>query len=222
MVSWTTRYEILGLQYGALAGFPFVTGNLNPSTADAAAAELGVGDILVTLVSLYGRGPKHDHQFQFTVWSPSGHFSPGSSKNRGTGFWALVYSLGGVWYPTGERNDWSLSAVARVEQNFEQAETGVQPGDDIVVDWGVAKVLRAGETPIEVGASGFGTWQLSQQSGGSPEVDVSRYRYFGAGPEAGITPWEHWSFRVRAHWEFLTRNAVEGNNLWIIVNYATS
>ena len=87
------------------------------------------------------------------------------------------------------------------------------------MDWGIGKVLPTGG-PLDLGVSGFATWQLSEQSGGAPETDTRRYRYFGIGPEASYTPWDRWTFRLRAHWEFQTRNAVQGNNVWLIVNFA--
>jgi hypothetical protein len=219
MLGWTTRRKIFGLQYGALMGLPFATGDLNPSADEVGSTAFGLGDVLLTPVSLYGREPRWDYQFQFTWWTASGKFSPGSPENRSAGFESLVYSLGGTWYPGGGRADWSASAVARFEQNFEQAQTHIQPGNDVVVDWGVGKVVRASRRPLELGVSGYAGWQLSEQSGGAPGTDTSLYRYFGAGPEGSYSPWDHWTFRVRAQWEFLTRNAVQGNDLWLILNY---
>jgi len=216
MITWTTPHEVFGMRYGAMAGFPFSTGNLNPTTDDAGAAGFGPGDILLTPVALYGERGDFDYTYQLTLWSASGRFSPGSPDNRGAGFWSLVYSVGGVWYPTGQRRDWSASAIARIGQNFEQAETGISPGHDLVIDWGVGKVL--GEGRFDAGVSGFATWQLTEQSGGAPAP--GRYRYFGIGPEASMTASSRWTFRVRAQWEFAGRNAVRGNNLWLIVNYA--
>jgi len=220
MVTWVTNWKLLGLRYGALAGIPFATGNLNPSPGEAGSSDFGLGDILVTPVSLYARERTWDYQFQFTLWSSSGRFSPGSPDNRGAGFGSLVYSAGATWYPGARRDDWSASAIARLEQNFEQADTGIHPGNDLVVDWGVGKVMHASRRPLELGVSGFATWQLSDQSGGVPYTDTSPYRYFGAGPEGSYSPWDHWTFRVRAHWEFLARSSVQGNNLWLILNYA--
>jgi hypothetical protein len=217
MITWTTPHELLGMRYGMMAGIPFSTGNLNPS-ADDSAAGFGLGDILLTPIALYGERGDFDYTLQLTLWSSSGRFDPGSPKNRSAGFWSLVYSLGGVWYLTGDRRDWSASAIARIEQNFEQEETGISPGHDLVIDWGVGKVL--GEGRFDVGVSGFATWQLTEQSGGTPAEPSGRYRYFGIGPEASMTAGPRWAFRVRAHWEFAARNAVRGNNLWLIANYA--
>ena len=160
--------RFFGLRYGALAGVPFATGDLASPTAESG---FGLGDMLFTPVSLYGKSAAFDYQFQFTVWTPSGHFSPGSARNRGTGFWALVYSLGGVYYPGGDREAWSVSAVARFEQNFEQRGSGIEPGDDVVVDWGVGRVFRVADRPLDVGVSGFGQWQLTAQEGGPPGTE---------------------------------------------------
>jgi hypothetical protein len=217
MITWTTATRVLGMRYGALAGVPFATGNLQPSSDDTASSGFGLGDILLTPVSLYGKSHAFDYQLQFTVWSASGHFEPGSPQNRSTGFWSLVYSIGGVYYPRG-RDAWSVSAVARIEQNFEQKTTGISPGDDIVIDWGVGRVVRAGRHALDVGVSGFGTWQITAQSGGT-NLDPSRYRYFGAGPEGSVALSESLGLRVRAQWEFASHNVVRGNNLWVILNY---
>lgn len=219
MITWTTSLEFLGMNYGALAGIPFSTGNLRPSGEELEDTSLGLGDILVTPVSLYGRNGAFDYQFQFTVWSASGRFSPGATNNRGSGFSALVYSVGGVYYPGSKRDAWSMSAIARLEQNFEQEGTGVVPGDDIVVDWGIGRVVRLGSRPLDIGVAGFGTWQISTQTGGPSDVDVSRYRYQGIGVDASYAASAKLAIRTRIQWEYEARNVVEGNNVWFIFNY---
>jgi len=216
MFTWTTNWELFGLRYGALAGVPFATGDLSAPTPESG---FGLGDILLTPISLYGKTTAFDYQLQFTVWTPSGHFAPGSARNRGTGFWALVYSLGGVYYPGGNREAWSLSAVARVEQNFEQRGTGIHPGDDIVVDWGVGHAFRVANRAFEVGVSGFGTWQLTAQHGGPAGTDTQRYRLLGLGPEGSLPIVGALTLRIRVQIELAARDIVRGNNVWIILNY---
>jgi hypothetical protein len=215
MFTWTPGWTLFGMSYGALAGIPVATGDLRSDGS----REFGLGDVLLTPISLYGKSAWFDHQFQFTVWTPSGHFSPGSSRNRGTGFWALVYSVGGVYYPGGDRSAWSISAVARGEQNFEQRHSGIRPGDDVVVDWGIGRMLPPRHRRLEIGVSGFGAWQLSAQEGGDVGVEDQRYRLLGAGPEASMSLSDPLTIRIRAQWEFAARHIVRGNNLWLIFNY---
>jgi hypothetical protein len=216
MITWTSDYDVLGLRYGALAAIPFATGELNEPTPESG---FGLGDVLVTPLSLYGKSRAFDYQLQFSIWTASGHFVPDSPKNRGTGFWALVYSLGGIYYPSGDREAWSVSAVARIEQNFEQRDTHIDPGADIVVDWGIGRMIHLRGCPLDVGVSGFADWQLTHQRGGPPAAEQSRYRLVGVGPEASVTAFGSFTVRARAHWELAARDIVRGNNLWLILNY---
>lgn len=219
MFAWTTGVRILGLSYGALIGIPFTTGNLNPSSDDRSTTTLGLGDILVTPVSLYSKSTAFDFQVQFTVWSASGRFVAGGADNRGAGFWSLVYSAGGAFYPGGNRRAWSLSAIARFEQNFEQEGTGITPGDDIVVDASLGRMVPLGKRSLDIGLSGFAVRQLTNQTGGPASAQSVRYRYFGLGPEAAVDVTTRLGFVVRVQWEFWTRNAIQGNNLWLILKY---
>jgi len=215
MTGWTSEAKIAGMNFGALVGVPFATGNLNPEPGDTASSDFALGDIIVTPVSLYGIAPDFDYQFQLSVWTPSGRFQPGSPTNRGSGFWSLIYSAGGVWYPGGDRQDWSISAVARLEQNFRQPGTGITPGDNLDLDWGIGKVMHLGPYNFDAGVSGFATWQVTTQTGG---MSMGRYSYYGAGPEISAVIADGWSMRLRTQWEFATRNAVQGNNIWIMVS----
>ena len=215
MTGWTSDATILGMNYGALVGIPFATGNLNPEPADIGSSDLGLGDIIVTPISLYGIASDFDYQLQLSVWTPSGHFKPGSPANRGSGFWSLIYSAGLVWYPDGDRQDWSVSAVIRLEQNFRQPGTGITPGNNFDIDWGVGKILRLGPYRFDAGVSGFATWQVTTQTGGA---STGTYSYLGVGPEISAAIADGWALRLRTQWEFATRNAVQGNNIWIMVS----
>ena len=216
LISWTGAEGILGMDYGAIVGIPFATGNLNPGSDDLEQGGFDLGDIVVTPIGLSGSASSFDYQLQFAVWTPSGRFRPGAPDNRGSGFWSLIYTAGAVWYPGGDRRAWSLSAVARIEQNLEQASTGITPGANFDIDWGIGRVVRLGTLTFDLGVSGFATWQISDQSGGQ---NVGRYRYYGIGPEVSGTVGDRWALRLRTQWEFGARNAVQGNNIWFIVNY---
>jgi hypothetical protein len=215
MTGWTSETTILGMNFGALVGIPFATGDLNPGPDETASAKFALGDIIATPVSLYGTASDFDYQLQFSVWTPSGRFKPGSPDNRGSGFWSVIWSGGLAWYPGGDRHDWSISGVARLEQNFQQPGTGITPGDNLDLDWGIGKVLRLGPYRLDAGVSGFATWQVTTQIGGA---SAGRYHYYGAGPEISAVIADGWAMRLRTQWEFATHNAVQGNNIWIMAN----
>jgi hypothetical protein len=215
MTGWTSGTTIWGMNYGALVGIPFATGNLNPEPGETGSSDFALGDIIVTPASLYGMASDFDYQLQLSVWTPSGRFKPASPTNRGSGFWSLIYSAGLAWYPSGDRQDWSISAVARLEQNFEQAGTGITPGNNLDLDWGIGKVVRLGPYRFDAGVSGFATWQVTTQTGGA---STGRYHYYGAGPEISAAIADGWALRLRTQWEFATHNAVQGNNIWVMIN----
>lgn len=221
MFTWTSNHELFGMRYGALAGIPFSTGNLRPVDSDTASGGFALGDVLLTPLSLYGRSARFDYQVQFTLWTSSGRFTPGAANNRGTGFGSLVYSLGGVFYPGGDRARWSVSAIARIGQNFEQDGSGITPGDDIVVDWGIGRMVPLFGRQVDMGVSGFGAWQINDQQGPEGSADPGHYRYYGIGPEASMPLSDSLSLRIRAQWEFGARNVVHGNNLWVIFAWRT-
>src|SRR3982751_6742610 len=79
IITWTSHWAPLGMRYGALAGIPFATGDLSSPNAESG---FGLGDILLTPISLSGGGGQLDYQIQLTLWSASGRFSPGASDNR--------------------------------------------------------------------------------------------------------------------------------------------
>ena len=99
-----------------------------------------------------------------------------------------------------------------------QRDTHIEPGDDIVVDWGAARMVRLRGRPLDLGVSGFVDWQLTHQRGGPPGADDARYRLFGVGPEASLG-FGALTVRVRAQWELAARDIVRGNNLWVVLNY---
>ena len=155
MTGWTSETKILGMNYGALIGVPFATGNINPGLGDTTSSDFALGDIIVTPVSLYGASLP---TLTTSCSSRSGPRRDGSSSKPNQSRLRLLvgdHSAGGVWYPGGDRQDWSVSAVARLEQNFEQPGTGITPGDNFDLDWGIGKVMRLGPYRFDAGVSGL-------------------------------------------------------------------
>ncbi|HMI95526.1 MAG TPA: hypothetical protein VK479_03380 [Micropepsaceae bacterium] len=58
--------------------------------------------------------------------------------------------------------------------------------------------------------------QIGKQSGGQ---NLDSYRYCGIGPEISAVVSDRWTVRLRSQWEFGAQNAVQGNNIWFIVNH---
>jgi hypothetical protein len=221
---WNTHKKLLGGNWGGLAAVPFNETEFRPNDLSTETTGFGLGDIVIVPAIFTYNWKEFDFQWGGGVWMPTGHFEPGSTHNRGNGYWCLLGSVGGVWYPGGDRRSWSVSAVARLEFNGKQKDTDIDVGDDIVIDWGIGKMFVAGgkSFPLvfDVGISGFAEWQVTSQSGPLPEDSTPKYRVFGIGPEIqlNIPKWKL-GFLLRVQPEFGARNTSQGNTIWFNVSY---
>ena len=65
---------------------------------------------------------------------------------------------------------------------------------------------------VDLGLSGFASFQTTEEQGSAPGTDTSRYRTFGLGPEFNWRPSPLPGFQVavRSYFEFGTHNITEG------------
>jgi hypothetical protein len=154
------------------------------------------------------------------VWLATRKFSYGSADNHGSGFSELIYSVGGIYYPDGNKKSFSISAITRFEQTFRQQTTNIDPGDVVVVDWGVASpfipLIMDHNNIMMVGVSGFATTQYTKETGTYAALNTELYRCFAIGPEAHYAYlWARLKFILRAQWEFGAKNTTQGSTYWI-------
>jgi hypothetical protein len=219
---WVTSQKVFGMEYGALLAVPFNDVYNRPSGEGTQASGFGLGDIVFAPVMLFGKSEQFDYQIGMAVWTPSGTFSPGANDNHGSGYWELLYSLGGAFYPDGNRKSFSISAIARIEQNFSQRHTDIQPGNDVIMDFGISgPMLAFGDKfkhVFDIGVSGFATTQFTRETGSNAALNTSLYRVFGLGPEIDylIPAWDM-KFVFRPQWEFGAQNTTEGMTYWFAV-----
>ena len=222
--TYTTDIKFFGMNYGVLMGVPFNDIYNRPSGQSESATGFGLGDIVIIPFGLYGKAKEFDYQVGAGVWAPSGSFSPGSASNHGAGFWEAIYSIGGAYYPGGDRRSWCLSAVARFEQNFKQRGTNINVGDDVVIDYGIDKLFIFGgafKQVLSVGVSGFATTQLTRESGANAAANTSLYHVFGLGPEVKYAlPSYGVKVTFRPQWEFAASNTSQGATYWLAIGYA--
>ncbi len=221
---WITDYKILGMNYGMFGAVPFNDVYNRPSGQSTSSTGFGVGDIVFLPLMFFGKSERFDYQIGAGVWAPSGSFNPGSRHNHGGGFWEAVYSVGGVYYPDGNRKSFSISAVARIEQNFTQRHTDIHVGDDVIMDWGISgPYLAFGEKfkhVFDIGVTGFATTQFTRETGANASLNTELYRVFGIGPEINyLIPAWNMKILFRPQWEFGARNTSEGQTYWMGIVY---
>ena len=108
----------------------------------------GLGDILLTPLSLYGKSALVRLPVPVHGMDAVGKFLAGVDEQPRHGLLgARLLRWAASTTRADDRDAWSISAVARIEQNFEQRGSGITPGDDIVVDWGIGRMFRAWRSP---------------------------------------------------------------------------
>jgi hypothetical protein len=221
-IEYISKYEIFGMKYAFFAAIPMIHGALNRengTNSQFQSSGLGLSDIIVVPVMLMGKSKHFDYQIGVGNFFPSGSYTAGSTLNRGSGYWEIFYSLGGVYYPSGDRKGFGISAVTRIEQNFKQPGTNIQPGDSITVDFGIDHPIAFGANHkyiFDVGITGYWQNQITRESGANAALDTTPYRVLALGPEIDwILPSYESKFVVRPQWEFATRNAAQGATFWL-------
>ena len=224
-IAWHTDYKIAGMTWGGLLAVPFNDDFNRPTGQSGSSSGFGLGDIVFVPLAFYGISPHFDYQIGAGVWAPSGSFTPGSKNNHGSGFWEAIYTLGGAYYPDGNRKSFNLSAVLRIEQNFTQRHTDIHVGDNVVMDWGIGSpLLPLDETHkhiVRVGVTGFAATQFTRETGSNAALDTSFYRVFALGPEFNYF-YPDWKlkFLFRPQWEFDARNTTEGMTYWFAISHS--
>jgi hypothetical protein len=74
-------------------------------------------------------------------FAPSGPYNSGQLFNIGFGHWTGMFGLGGVFYPDAERT-WSASVYAHYLLYGSQMGRNYTLGDDVPLEWGIAKTFN--------------------------------------------------------------------------------
>jgi hypothetical protein len=224
-IAWNSDYKIGGMTWGGVVAIVFNDVYNRPTGQSGSSSGYGLGDIVIAPFALYGVSQHFDYQVGVGAFAPTGAFTPGSSNNHGSGFWTMLGTLGGAYYPDGNRKSFNLSAVLRIEQNFQQRHTGINPGDDVVMDWGIGSpLLPLDETHkhiVRLGVTGFATTQFTRETGSNAALNTSFYRVFALGPEFNYF-YPDWKlkFLFRPQWEFDARNTTEGMTYWFAISHS--
>ncbi|WP_217126060.1 SphA family protein [Hydrogenophilus thiooxidans] len=167
---WITDQKILGADYGVEAIVPLQSTSLTISGVGGFTTH-DVGDIFLGPVVLGWHGSNWDGVFALGRWFDTGDFSAADPSSVGKGFQSTMWTLGGTFYPDSAKT-WSISALARYEQNGKQDQTRITPGDGFSLEWGIGKQIGGGK---QLGLVGYYQKQMTKDSGpGATDVKPSK------------------------------------------------
>jgi hypothetical protein len=175
---YITDLKILGGFYGADILVPFAYQNL--TAGGFSGSKFGLADIFVEPITISWHPKQFDFAVGYGFWAPSGDYNPTDPVSPGKGFWTQMLTAGATWYPDEEKT-WSVSLLNRYEFNQEQQDTDITPGQDLTMEWGIAKNFRK---TIDIGLVGY--YQLQTTPSHGQGASASNPWTVGLGPEINM------------------------------------
>ena len=91
-------------------------------------------------------------------------------------YWSFNFFLNGVYYPFKDQSTAvSVTGIYEISTNREGVD--IRPGDHFTLEYGISQYLSE---RLEVGLSGYNTWQVTDDSG-SDATNNGRDRMYGIG-----------------------------------------
>jgi hypothetical protein len=136
----------------------------NSLSSDASGAISGGGGFADSYYQPFILGWDRDRASVRAVYgflAPTGSFTPGATTNVGSGYWTHVVASGQTFYLTPSRKT-SVSAFQMYEFHTEQQGTGINPGQNLDLDYSVMQtVSQRSDFSVQVGLVGYGQWQTT-------------------------------------------------------------
>ena len=167
-LTWITNRKILGAAYGMEAVVPLQRTSLRFNGLGVSSTSRGAGDIYLAPLILAWHGTQYDLTFSVGEWMPTGSYSSTNPSSIGLGYHGTMLTLGGTLY-LGAGKAWSASALMRYEVNGAQQDTGLTPGNELSLEWGIGHPIGGGQ---QVGLVGYLQNQTTGSTGpGSSPLD---------------------------------------------------
>lgn len=180
-----TEKKILGADYGMSLILPIVAKDIEIQVADLGIdsdrGHVGLGDIFVEPLVLSWHKQRWDFAFGLGVQLPTGDWDNSAepaNADPGNGYGNGLLTLGATYYLDQEKL-WTISALTRTVAYFgEQDDTDYTPGDEFIVDWGLARQFAVTkDLLVRPGIVGYTYWQFSD--------DDNRYDAVGRNDDLG-------------------------------------
>ncbi|SEA71554.1 Uncharacterized conserved protein [Desulfuromusa kysingii] len=176
---------------------------------------LSVGDIVFEPFALAWHGKRWDAALGLAVIAPTGEYDVDEAASPGLGYWSGMLTLGGTYFFDDHRS-LSISAATRTLVHTEQDDTGVTPGSEFVIEYGLGKEIKLNDKfLVRPGISGSAYWQLEDDSEDGPGTVASeRKEAMSLGLEMNIM---HLPTLMQANLrvlrEFEAKNTSEGSQI---------
>jgi hypothetical protein len=202
-----TDYKILGADFAWNAVVPFVGIDVEIAGYGVRDSAFKIGDLNVEPFVIEWHKPRYDFGYVYGIFCPTAERQADRPALPGKQFWTNYVGVAGTYYFDDDRT-WSLSALSRYEMCSKRLDADITPGDNFSFEWGLARNV---EKVLDVGISGYCSWQTTLDKGSDIDYVNTRDRVMGIGPEIQyFSPKYKFGYHLRYWWEFDARDRSQG------------
>jgi hypothetical protein len=203
-----TNYEILGANYSWNIVLPLVDIDVDIAAYGVNNSAFQTGDINLEPFIIEWHKPRYDFGYLYGLFCPTAKRSDSDPALPGKKFWTHYVGAAGTYYFDDERT-WSASFLSRYEMCSQREDKDITPGDNFSFEWGVARNV---DKVLDLGVSGYCSWQVTLDSGSDIDYLNVLDRAFGMGPEIQYFSTKYnFGYHFRYWWEFGVVDRTEGS-----------
>jgi hypothetical protein len=215
MFVWVSDWKFLGAKYAAYLAPSFASSSVGASLSAASgsgrsggvSSEFGVGDLFVQPLWLGWSRTNWDFALGYGFYAPVGRYNTETvtlpiggppvvgpltveaADNIGLGFWTHQIQGAVSWYPWANRAT-AVSAASTYEINQQKEDFDMTPGQVLTLNWGISQFLPLKKDQtllLEVGPAGYGSWQITDDSGSDAKNLSVHDEVHAVGGQLGLT-----------------------------------
>jgi hypothetical protein len=175
----STDYEILGANYAWNVVVPLALIDMHISAAGVNNEEFKLADLNMEPFILEWHMPRYDFGYLYGLFIPTADRSDNRPALPGKAFWTHYVGAAGTYYFDDDRT-WSASILSRWEIPTRRQDKDITPGQNFSFEWGVARNI---EQVLDIGVSGYCSWQTTLDRGADVTYPNVLDRAFAIGPE---------------------------------------
>lgn len=175
----STDYQIFGANYAWNVVLPIALIDIDIAAAGVHDNEFKVADLNMEPFIVEWHQPRYDFGYLYGLFIPTAARSDNRPALPGKAFWTHYVGAAGTYYFDDDRT-WSASFLSRYEMPTERLDKDITPGQNFSFEWGIGRNF---EKVLDIGVSGYCSWQTTLDSGSDVNYPNVRDRAFAMGPE---------------------------------------
>src|SRR5215203_4681884 len=212
-IVWVSKKKVLGgAKFSMSATLPIAKNSLANDATGPVSGASGLGDQYYQPFILGWNKKRFAVRTIYGFLAPTGRYRAGANDNVGNGYWTHVVASGQTVYLTKDKRT-NFSAFQMYEWHAKQTGTGIDPGENIDLDYSVMHMIPLkGERSVQFGAIGYNQFQTTDKKGPniSPQQAKDYYKVNALGVGAHFAfPKQRLNFGFKYFKEFANRSTFQ-------------